>query len=78
MTVTTPRTGPCEGLPYPAPGPADVTLTLAISAAQSACLDAIGGRWAWPPAHVAEWLLTEELHCRFMDDQEQHAGEVAL
>lgn len=78
MTAAPTRTiGPWQPLPEPAIGPAALTLALDLSQGEAACLTALAARWQWQPAHVAAYLLHGELHCRFMDDQEQFGVEVA-
>lgn len=67
--------GPWAPLPQPRTGPATKTITLALSEDESACLEAIAGRWQWRVEHVAEHLLNEGLACRYADDQP--AQEVA-
>lgn len=76
MTAAPTRT-PWQALPAPTPGPAALTLALDLSAGEAACLTALAARWQWQPAHVAAYLLHGELHCRFMDDQEQAVQEVS-
>ena len=58
-----------SSLPQPRTGPATKTITLALSEDESACLEAIAGRWQWRVEHVAEHLLNEGLACRYADDQ---------
>ncbi len=78
MTASPTRiSGHPEPLPAPTPGPAALTLALELSAGEAACLTALAARWQWQPAHVAAHLLSAELYCRFMDDQEHTAREVA-
>ena len=69
--------GPWAPLPAPTPGPQAQTLVVAISAGESACLTALAARWGWQPAHVAAYLLSAELACRFLDEQPQPIREVA-
>ncbi|MBP8197646.1 MAG: hypothetical protein KAX64_03710 [Chromatiaceae bacterium] len=69
--------GPYQPLPAPTPGPAAVSLALDLSTGEAACLAALAARWRWQAAHVAAYLLHEQLVCRYLDDQEPPGGEVA-